>query len=86
MMKNQISLAALIVTAMSLLSCGAPFRCFDERIEVSLPATIVRETTQESQTLFDAVAVGNVGQEFFTSIPIRGETSFRFVRENVPCT
>lgn len=66
--KNRILLITLMAAAQSLLSCGAPFRCHEERIEVSLPATIVRGATQESQALFGAVGAGNVGQEVFAAL------------------
>ncbi len=67
-MKSKSLLFIVACAALSFINCGAPFRCFDERIEVSLPATIVRGAMQESAELFDAAGSGNVGEEVFNSL------------------
>ncbi|NUO79319.1 hypothetical protein HUU05_04520 [candidate division KSB1 bacterium] len=58
----------LVCAAGFFLGCGAPFRCFEERIEVSWPATITRGAEQESATLAGVVAPGNVGESVFAEL------------------
>ncbi|MGH7452301.1 MAG: hypothetical protein ACRENG_13220, partial [bacterium] len=49
-----------------IFSCGFPpfQRCYSERIEVSMPATIERNGTPQNETLSGVVAFTNVPDHF----------------------
>lgn len=67
-MNKKIFFLAIFSTMAIYCGCDAPLRCYDERIEVTMPATIEHNGMKESANLTGVVAPGNVGEEVFAAL------------------